>query len=182
MASIKQCKMLCARSQEAGMEYDFDSFKDLENGEVDDKIKEIEAFAEKQKEEAAKAKGRPAEKSASNQTKQEKGSSKNIGAPHKHINDVRFGMCCKLTIQDKGIEWCLEHKADFEELVVELYNTVAGAESALSAPSPLTYFRKPDGEWVCYDCKEGVYPGMICSCGAKHSLPPSEAETAKGAA
>ena len=80
MATIRQCKMLSARAREAGMQYDFDSFKDLQNGEVDDKIKEIEAYKL-----ACKDQLQPVKE----QIKEAKAEASTL------LTDVQYGLCFK---------------------------------------------------------------------------------------
>ena len=108
-------KMLAARAKEAGMELDFDSTKELSNGEIDLKIKEIEAFAQVKREE--KARDVPVVKS--------------------EFNKIRFGLACKLVVQEKGIKWCNESGLDFLNTAIKLYETFSNAEDVAQAtPSP----------------------------------------------
>src|SRR3990167_1587769 len=111
MATIKQCKMLAARSKQAGIGYDFEAFKDLDNGEVDEKLCEIEEFANKQK---------PQEQAQ-------------VEPKAECLNNVRFGMACKLVIQEAGYLWCLQNTETFCERVEQLYELLNQAEVYVSA-------------------------------------------------
>lgn len=135
MASIKQCKMLSARSKEAGMEYNFDDFKDLENGEVDDKIKEIEKFARDGETVGSKVKGSVAQQVANDQAEREKGSSKVPAERPKELNGFRFGMAYKIVRENwTGKE--IEHQKDlFIKQIVNEYELTMEAEEAVTASS-----------------------------------------------
>ena len=112
MATIKQMKMLAAKCKQAGMEYDFDSFKELENGEVDDKLAEIEKFARDGQTVGSKAAVKQSE-----------------------FNGQRLGMIQKIVLQNHNIRWSLENQADFKKEVNDLYQLVCDTEEAVKAAS-----------------------------------------------
>ena len=102
MATIKQVKMMVARSAAVGMDYDWEALKALDNGQVDEKLQEIEAHSSK---------------------KQVVTDIRTITIKP-NFNVVRFGMCCKLVAGDKPIRnWladCVEYRKEVEELYVLL--------------------------------------------------------------
>jgi len=113
MATLKQMKMLAARAAEAGMELDFESTKELTNGDVDAKIKEIEEFAAKPKEASA-------EKAA---------------APKTELNGFRFGMAYKI-VREKYSGYEIKTITErFIRDVVDEYNLTMKAEEAVLASS-----------------------------------------------
>ncbi|GAH66627.1 unnamed protein product, partial [marine sediment metagenome] len=113
MATIKQCKLLAAKSKEAGMEYDFESFKELENGEVDDKLAEIEKFRIERKVVGTQKKVKPTTE----------------------LNGMRFGMVYKIIREMWTTEQLRTQRAAFEKAVITEYNLVTEIEEALVASS-----------------------------------------------
>ncbi len=116
MASIKQMKMLAIRCKQAGMEYDFDSFKELENGDVDKKLEEIAKFAR------------------DGQTVGSK-----IAVKQSEFNGQRLGMIQKLIIQSHNLSWCLMNQAEFKKEVNDLYQLVCDTEEAVKSASSSSY-------------------------------------------
>lgn len=113
MATNKQVKMLLARSKAAGMEASWEDFEDLENGAVDDKLKEIEEFGKK---------GTPQpEKKETSQPVQ--------------INNVRLGLACKLVLQKCEVAWAIENPDKYVTRVKEVYALLNKAEAAVAASS-----------------------------------------------
>ena len=110
MATIKQMKMLAARAKEAGMKYDFEDFKDLTNGMVDEELAKIEKFAQDGK---------------------AVGSKRPIEQP-KELNGQRFGMVYKIVIDRVGHAWKDENKDRFMEEVVEEYWLATATENMIA--------------------------------------------------
>lgn len=113
MATIKQCKMLAARSSQAGMEYDFEAFKPLENGEVDDKLAEIEKFAQDGRTVGSKV-----------EVKQQS-----------EYNGQRAGMVYKLVCERVSEKWREAHPLLFVEMCVAEYQLAIQVEEAIKASS-----------------------------------------------
>ena len=90
MATIKQMKMLAARARDAGVEWNFDDGKELENGEIDAKLEEFSR--QKQLQEAQQAKVAGEQKRF------------NHHLSRVDFDSVRFGLACKLVVMkaEKG--------------------------------------------------------------------------------
>jgi len=110
MATIKQCKMLAARSKAAGMEYDFERFKELTNGDVDAELQEIEDYIAQSQ--------RPVQKQQKKQPE---------------FSQIRLGMAEKLVIQSYPLKWCLENPTEFKRTVRELYELLSDTEGEVCA-------------------------------------------------
>lgn len=105
--------MLAARARDAGMDVEFESFKDLDNGEVDEKIKEIESFA------GAKEVAQ-----------------KGVTAPEvSEVNGARFGMVYKI-VRDYWMDQEIERDPKrFEDAVVAEYERATKTAAAVAASS-----------------------------------------------
>ncbi len=116
MATIKQCKLLAARCKEVGKAYDFEAFKDLNNGEVDEEIEAIKKWANAAgKSSSPEAKKQPVE-----------------------LNGQRFGMVYKIVIDRVGHPWKLAQQEDFIKEVVAEYQLATKAEEAVKSASSST--------------------------------------------
>lgn len=103
MATIKQCKLLSARAQEAGIEWKFEDGRDLSNQEIDEKL----AHFAKVKLENDKV-----------EAKQEE--------PIK-VDSVRFGLACKVVLQ-KYEHFDVIDEKKFVERVQRVYDVMSVAE------------------------------------------------------
>ena len=113
MASVKQLNMLCAKARAAGIDFDRDKNKELSNEEIDALVAKFDANGGKQ------------EKTVK---------SENVDAI-KEINHARFGLACKLVIQQGGMKWVLSEPKDYIAQVKQLYELLNQAEAAVSASS-----------------------------------------------
>ena len=120
MANDKQIKMLLAKSRAAGKTAKWDDFKDMENGEIDVLVKELDVLAKKNPE----------------PTKPE-----NVDAVAE-LNGPRFGMVYKLVVETTGWAWKQDHPDRFIKRVVAEYELATKAEraviAALSPSKPMT--------------------------------------------
>lgn len=105
--------MLAAKSIAAGIKYNWDEFKDLENGEVTEKAEALDEMAQ----ERVKV---PSDQEPSKKTE---------------INGQRFGMCVKLVVDHYNLPYILQETEEFENSVKVLYNIVTKAEEAVGAAS-----------------------------------------------
>ena len=118
MATVKQLNMLCAKARAAGMEFDREAAKDLDNGEIDAKIAEIEKFARDGQTVGSKV---PAERP-------------------KELNGMRFGMAYKI-VREKWNSFELKSmEGQFLHEVVDEYNRSMKAEEAVMASSSSEYY------------------------------------------
>lgn len=113
MATNKQCKMLLARSKEAGMPAKWEDFEELDNGDVDVQLEAIKAYAAKHK-----------------------GEQKKEAAPETtEINGARFGMVYKIVNDRVSLEWRKDNLELFLARIVEEYCLATKAEEAVKASS-----------------------------------------------
>ena len=113
MATIKQCKLLAARCKEVGKAYDFEAFKDLNNGEVDEEIEAIKKWANAAgKSSSPEAKKQPVE-----------------------LNGQRFGMCYKIVTDEVGQAWKFQNEEMFIKYVAQEYKLATEAEEAVKSAS-----------------------------------------------
>ena len=117
MATVKQLKMLAARAKQVGMEWDFDSCKDLDNGDIDKKLEEIASYNPPKEKPLREKEVRKVEE----------------------INGARFGMVYKIVTERVGVYWKQQDKEAFIKRVVDEYNLATEAEAAVAASSSSFY-------------------------------------------